>query len=325
MTAPKNSIYGFIALLVFVGVLLAWWAMSEERPAVLPSTAPIPTISSSTLEQNKASLESATALSSAALLEPGKVSSDLVKRWNAGGNVREFVEYALKHPLEGGNFYAERALRRCAQVSPDLLAMNQTQFSGQPDYQKISSSADSIRSACKDLTASELSEQRRKDILTQGLNSKDPLVSAMHNYVLATSNYKPESRAQRLSATAIILDLADPLLIDDVGSRLTIAFDPQTNRVSNYFQGKYYPLDGRDGEVGLALFLLPCAMGSPCDSSDHEVRRKCAVEQQCAASRAEIVRGMLGAKPDVYAATMAIYERMALAVSRKSVDDFVAK
>lgn len=254
-------------------------------------------------------------------------SHALLTQYNSGDNVRALIAFALKHPEDGGSLYASRLLTQCRGVAQGTEILHRAQLpyaAGQVDYAQRAEAASRLSRRCAGLLPEEIDIARDKEILVQGEAQGDPLVRALRAYSTATQGFSESANASeaRRAAMVKLLDTQDPLLIEDLGMRMSMYVDASTGRKYFWFAGRTYPLDS-DVDVGGAFYLLPCGLGMTCDATEFTTAMRCASGEGCDASRFEYLRRTLETRPGAYDKALALYSTMLEAVKSKNVNAFV--
>jgi len=194
---------------------------------------------------------------------------------------------------------------------------------GQPDYAERADAAASLNRRCAGLLPEEMSAERDKQILFLGDKQGDPLIRAANEYSTATRGFKEgasESEARR-TAMSQVLATQDPLLMEDLGMRLSIYVDAAGKKYF-WFDGKSYPLVS-DVEVGGVFYLLPCGLGMTCDKTEFTTALRCASGEGCDASRFDYLRRLYETRPGVYDKTFALYTAMLESAKARNTAAFV--
>jgi hypothetical protein len=109
-----------------------------------------------------------------------------------------------------------------------------------------------------------------------------------------TAAAKSGNEQQRLDVAAEVLKTRDPLLLAALGSKFMIG---QINgRIGYTLDGTFYPVMNEGGPLHVALQLLPCQFGLPCDSRDVNVVQACITHSQCFANKEEFLTSELSAE-----------------------------
>jgi len=293
-----------------------WFHLQDEHPEPILETAR----SAGRVGALPASVQTAV------LAAPTGPSAELLRRYNAGSDMRAFVRYALQHPENGGYFYAVKVLQQCQEsavgVRADLLhayaAGNDAHRAG-----KVAAASDRLHRRCAEFDFDDVAENRVRGLWKAG-RDKDPLIQASVDYSNAfDADYKnPAESAARARALENILKLGDPLLLDDLNLRLALHADEGR---------KFFALGGRrfdlnsDTDVGAAIYLLPCAAGLACDETEFDMSARCAVGGSCVRSRFEHVEQSVENIPGAYARILAAYDAMRVAVAARDARFFALR
>jgi len=321
---PRFAIGASVVILSFVAVAL----LTLRSPA--PTTLSIgdkkgEQYLGATATSAPAARPSDAAKSPAAAQQKVDRAEDLLTHYNSDGNVRPLVAYALQHKKEGGAYYASRMLDECGGLghATEILENAQLPYAAdQPDYAKRIEAANRLSRRCSGLLPDEISNDRRHEIMADGVTHQDRLILASTAYATAKLTDSPEVLAARRAAMAQVLATQDPLLIDDLAMRLSLHTDSKTSKSYFWFGGHAYPLDS-DEEVGGALYLLPCGMGMVCDATEFKTALRCAAAAECDASRFDHLKRIYQSRPGVYDKVMGLYEKMVAAAKAQDVGSFV--
>ncbi|SFD86809.1 hypothetical protein [Paracidovorax konjaci] len=249
------------------------------------------------------------------------LSADLVQAFNQEGGLGGFVRQALERPEAGGVFYATQVLRKCRSV----LAATPATPPGDPAAGSESprgaapAAAETLRQRCAGLSEDDMADDRIARHVATGLQRKDPLLTmAAH---AGTSTYQDPQR--RKSLLFDMMAAGDPLLVQDVASRIAVQTDPRTGARGYRFDGAFYP-ESADASVELAFYLLPCGLGLDCTrATDWDLLIRCANGFECAASREDYVATALRGDREAYARVKALSERMLEAIRSGRANSFV--
>lgn len=240
------------------------------------------------------------------------LSADLLREYNRAGRLDGFVRHALSRPEAGGVFYAVQALRRCHGIAGAGAA------TAGPASSEARAAAETLRKRCAGLSAEDTGDRRIARLAADGLRRKDPLL-AMALRAGKSAYQAPERRQSLLSD---LLAAGDPLLVQDVATRLAVRTDAGTGTRGYRFEGVFHPQSQDDG-MELAFYLLPCGLGLDCTrATDWDLLARCANGFGCAASRQDYVQAALQGRPGAYERTMALYRRMLDAIRDGRIDAF---
>ncbi|CAM3763515.1 hypothetical protein [Paracidovorax anthurii] len=254
------------------------------------------------------------------------LSVDLIEAYNQGGGLRDFIQRALARPEAGGVFYATQILRKCRTVlaampapkgpapSPGAAAPDAA-----PQADTALAAANTLHSRCAGLSPDDMADDRIARLVADGLHRKDPLLTmATH---AGTSTYQAPER--RSSLLFDLMATRDPLLVQDVASRIAVRTDPQTGARGYRFDGTFYP-QVSDAGVDLAFYLLPCGLGLDCTPrTDWDLLIRCANGFECATSRQAHVAAVLRGDPAAYERVMEMYRRMLAAIQGGQIASFI--
>ncbi|QHI99254.1 hypothetical protein GT347_15485 [Xylophilus rhododendri] len=250
--------------------------------------------------------------------DPPNISAELLRRYNAGGDMRAFFSYALQHPEQGGYFYAVKFMRQCQDSADKTETGDIRPVADHPAAEIVKShhmhlARKQLQMRCADFVSEEISRTRARDLWSSGL-SQDPLVKAVAEYHASFEQYSrdPAQAARLGQAVTQVLRMEDPLVFEDLGWRL--ALQPRDGGKGFMLNGNFHPLDS-DTDVASALYLLPCGTGLQCDRHEFDVALRCAAGEDCDASRFERVERMLRTRPGSYGRVLTAYESMRTAVA----------
>jgi len=254
------------------------------------------------------------------------VSAELVQAYNQAGSLRDFVRHALAHPEAGGAFYATQVLRRCrtlqATTAPESEAGAAAVAASLPApaaRDEARAAAATLRQRCAGLSPDDLAERHLAQAVADGLEHGDPLLAM----ALRAGKAAYQGPERRKSLLFDLLAAGDPLLIQDVALRIAVQADPDTGVRGHRFEGAFHP-QSLDGNVELALYLLPCGLGLDCTrATDWDLLLRCANGFECAASRQDHVAAVLRGQPGAYERTLALCQRMVAAVRSGQVAVFL--
>jgi hypothetical protein len=257
-----------------------------------------------------------------------KYSEELLKRFNSSVNLREFVEYAIQHPEMGGNYYALQALNQCLTLTRGVPFYSEVQsavISGESDekYRARSKAADLLRSQCSGFTADEISDSRIKKVFSDGVNGNDPLLKSTLKFSESLGNFAAtgETLKARKEALGAILQTQDPMVLKDIGPRISMQIDPESGRRGYWYGESFYPLNS-DIDVGLAIYLLPCSFGLKCDAGEFDMALRCASGVECSDGRYAHVQNMLKDKSGSYEKVLALTKNMTESIQAQKVAHF---
>lgn len=116
-----------------------------------------------------------------------------------------------------------------------------------------------------------------------------------------------------------MLDLRDPLLIDELGPRLALHSD--SAGIFLFYRGRRYPVREDPPLLG-AFNLVACAFGMPCGDTDMDLATQCVSGAGCYKTRFERAFAEVGRDPVRYRALISAYEDLAAAIRAGDVDAF---
>jgi hypothetical protein len=290
--------------------------LTSERPLTPPLTGRPVERNLIELPANLSSL-GATETTSASAAEISILTAD----FNQNLNGRDFAEKYWLKPKDGGRFYAGKLMDQCQGIrviNPNLLTMAQPDITliGEQNYLMASGFLRTIQGRCGQITGEDYA-RISGPIAHANTDGADPLIAASRS--LTAGSIRDNSRA---NAIAAVLGVSDPLLMQDIGMRLSLYSSP-TEGIYLYFEGKKFPVVD-DPSLAAAYFLLPCGMGLNCSSGDVELGMRCLIGSGCYSNRFELVRArMSNGSETKYADILETYKRLLGAVRAKSVSSFV--
>jgi hypothetical protein len=330
MNAKKLSIFLFaLASITTTAYFLSNKSESNkviEKINISDSKAP------ATIEQNRAE-EIKTASSEAKILSASNLNSDskpisaqLISRYNDGKNMRSFVDFALQHPEMGGNYYAAKVLTQCrgfsssADVnSKSITASNNLDGNTQA---AMASAAEKLQARCADFLPNEISSKRDREILEEGKKKGDPLILASNSYLASFSEKGEAGMTQRKTALSKVLELQDPAIFEDLGTRLVMAEDPKSGQRGYFVDNKFYGLNDPT-DVGHAVYLLPCGVGLECGNSSFDIASRCESGSGCFADRFAYIKDLYAENREGYQRVISLYENLVQNVKQKNSDSFI--
>lgn len=236
-------------------------------------------------------------------------------------NGRQFAEKYWTQPKAGGRFYVGKLMDYCEGIratSPTLLSMAQPDIGtvGEQNYMRASEFLYSIQSRCGQITSEDYARMSGPIAYANSAGT-DPLVGASLLWARASTSLK-----LRREAISAVLNASDPLLMQDIGMRLSL-YSGTNESIYIYFDGEKFPV-ATDPSIVAAYFLLPCGMGLDCASSDVELAVRCLSGNGCYATRFQFVRDQMAQGSETkYADIFQTYERLLAAVKAKSVNSFL--
>lgn len=242
------------------------------------------------------SLETAHALTRSSPLDAAQIGNEsgkVLSAFNTSKDYRAFAAQARTRPDLGGVFYADIAVNRCKgeAMTRKLTGRAQLDLSDAQDTgtQLARTQAfELIQRRCMYFTDAELAVDLDKPALTPADTSADVIYRASRELSRARASGRGEALR---SAYGAILELADPLLFDQLGLGL-ITGSTSDGRTAFWFDGIAYPVM-EDPPIAAALRLLPCSLGLECGPTDYSLASSCANGNVCFASREEEVRRTL--------------------------------
>jgi hypothetical protein len=224
-------------------------------------------------------------------------------------DLRVFAETAKQRPSEGGIAYADAAIAYCISLrgvkermaSVERQAANDAAFGAR----RMKFISDLLR-RCDSFTAEELGGTSVEALFKSGL-STDPIIQARAKLHVWSRLTKQEREA----TAQAVLDMKDPILLQRLGSFYQVS---EGDSQVVYFNGKAF--GGVDPiAFQMALNLLPCAFGQPCDSSDAEVVNACAIDGLCFNDLWQLRQFASRDKPELFNSALDVYLQLVQAVS----------
>lgn len=241
--------------------------------------------------------------------------------YNSTINGRAFAIDSWSKPGSGGQFYASVLIDKCAaaylngllsQVQPDINLV------GEKNYLQALSAITMLQGRCGQLTSEDFQKYSSSVLIDSTNTDRDILmnvVSKFRNSVLAGN------RINRESAIKEIFELGDPMVIEDIGIRLSLYSDKAGAYL--YFDGEKFPLKNEPA-IAAAFYLLPCAMGLACDSRDPDLQVRCITGAGCFANRYErVAKEMSGEDGRKSAEIFAFYGALASAARAAEFSKFI--
>ena len=317
----SNKTKVLLAAALAVGLLIL--ALQREQPAGHAS-APVAQKDLPALIAVSASAPTAVAASkpsaAAAVVNVPIGTARLTRQYNEISQGRPFILDAWARPAEGGRFYASRVVDHCHGLEitgdldrpqPDIAAV------GEADYLQASAALQRLQARCGQLTSEDHATYAGRKLLGATDHGSDVLVAASHEFSKALSSGIDD----RKTAVRRILELRDPLLLDDVGMRLSLYGGSDGSYL--YFDGTKYFVRN-DPSIAAAYYLLPCGLGLDCGNADPELAMRCVVGTGCYSSRFDLVRAeMAGGSEQKNEKILSMYRALVSAVQAGEVHRFV--
>jgi len=233
---------------------------------------------------------------------------------------RAFVLDAWARPAEGGRYHASELIKRCAGYAQATDLMQQAQpdpEAVEPEHlQRVAQAHDRILRQCGQFTEDDLLQYSRSAAnRLQDKDKADPVLEASRRFIAATS------KEDRDKATAEVLQVADPVLVDGLGTRLIVYRDAEGSFV--YFDGKRAPVMENPAAL-IATYLLPCNLGLECGSNDTDLLLRCMSGEECYADRrGRALAELAGGDVEKYAQAVDIAAQMAAAIRAGQWSKFI--
>jgi hypothetical protein len=182
---------------------------------------------------------------------------------------------------------------------------------------KASAALRRLQTVCGQFTSEDHATYAGQQLLNSSDQGSDILAAARRAFVESWGDSMTEHKA----SVRTLLELQDPLLLNDVGMRLSLYDGPDGAYL--YFDGEKHLIRDNPSLIA-AYYLLPCGMGLKCDSSEMELAMRCVVGTGCYSSRFDVVREeMSGGSAQKYQEILATYRAMLSAVQAGEVHRFV--
>jgi len=261
--------------------------------------------------------------------QPARPSERMARAFFATRDWRAFAMEALKHPSEGGAFYAHYIAAQCSRaVSATLVAempghlaatatATGTLSAGQADE------AGRVAGLCAGFAAGEAATLADAAAALPG----DPILAAVQD---ARSALRGSDRSAVRQSLQAVLDLGEPLALAE-GAILAraMASDPEARVVHGaYFDGRVYPPDGSVewSQFTLATELAQCSAGRVC-ALDESLAIYCMTGGTCARDRVEYLRQKWavegGLTPAQFEGVLTLADRMREALTEGRAGAFV--
>ena len=228
---------------------------------------------------------------------------------------RKFAVIAWEHPSRGGRYYAAKVVGGCAIVKnfTDGLDTVQPDISivGEHNYLLASKALSKLQARCGQFSTNEL-EQYSTDVGAK--DGQDKLFAIAGKFSRAVH----EGSSRRTEAVRELLETRDPLLLDGVGIRLLTHEELR----AYYFDGQLVPYSEAENDLVAAMYLAPCILGLPCDSTDQQLLISCSTGAGCFDSRADQIRQTITEGDKRMPQILSLAGRIAAAMQAADVDKF---
>ncbi len=254
------------------------------------------------------------------------ISAQLISRYNEGTSMRSFVDFALQHPEMGGAFYATKVLTQCRGfMASNHPGLKSTTDSNSLDGNVLASMANALQkleSRCSEFLPDEVSNRRDREILDEGRTKGDPLVAASDAFIKSLGVKGAAGVTAKASALEKVLELQDPVLLEDLGLRLAITEDSKSGQRGYFLNNRFYSLNDST-DVGHSIYLLPCGVGLDCGASDFDTATRCASGSGCAIDRFSYIKNLYVNNEDGYDRVIGLYNILLEDVKKKNAAAFV--
>jgi hypothetical protein len=332
MNVLKISVWGGVAAVAAILIVSWLWQDGGRHRGLYPAgkRGQVNAPSSSTEPANTAPFLQVPARSdsSASPVNAAK-SAAFLRKYESAIDLRPYVELMKQRPKEGGVYYALLAMQECANGawlsdSPKDQQALQRHFSKSNDHriaQAQLAAETRLRSRCSGFTKSEVSSETYRQLLRQGEEMGDPLITAKMNFLRARES---KDGARTSAAMQRVFELQDPQVLSDIGATISTVRATKGNGVAYVFDGQRY--EGKASVIyGLAWSLVPCAFGAPCDGplGNSGAAMMCIGQGNCFSNQFDAVRyGTLQGDEAAFGEVMALYKRLTEAIRSNNVAAF---
>lgn len=287
-------------LLLFGGLAVAswfaWTFVFNKEPAVIESVLPqgsVPAASSAVAALPKQQRQLA-----APWPQQATDNRVLLARELAGAtDYRVFALNALRRPDLGGISYAGYVIGLCRvygtlRAASGLQDRNSIPYDAREEstlYAKRVGYMQAMEQRCASFSPEELSFDENLKLAGRGKQERDKHALIKEQYDAALQS---GDESARLRAAAEVLAARDPLLLANMSQKIAIGRD--SGRMGYTLDGVFYPVNSEEGgSLHVALDLLPCKFGLPCDSTDVNVVQACITHSQCFTNKEEFLTSEL--------------------------------
>jgi hypothetical protein len=326
MLVKPRLVIGAAAVAGIVGLCIYWHFLPAVQSSARQSSGSPSNNSLATAQPVAQVPELITSPSAATSLRPATPqaleAASLAQEMRSAKNLRAFALSAWNKPEHGGRLYSTKVVNACAfaKTGDDLLRAAQPSVEnvGVSDYLRALDALNHLQAQCGQFSDQELIDYSLSGKVPNAADANsDPL------YGLAIAIGTARDAAQRASVREQVLKAADPMLLDDIGMRLSLYPGPD-GRPALFFSGTWYPVADSPVLIG-AYYLLPCAFGLSCDK-DPSLLVACASGAGCYQSRFDrALREHAGGNTERYDAIMALYGELTAAVRARDVSRFVPR
>lgn len=212
-------------------------------------------------------------------------------------DLRQFALNAIRKPEFGGVSYAGYAIHLCRvyytlHAASGLKDRNGIPYDPKEDsslYAKRVSYMQAAERRCASFSPDELSSDKDVNLAEREKQERDKHAVIKERYEIAL---KSGDESSRLRVAAEVLELRDPLLLASMGHRMMLG--RENGRMGYSLDGVFYPVNSEEGgSLQIALDLLPCRFGLPCDTTDVNVVQACITHSQCFANKEDFLTSEL--------------------------------
>lgn len=285
-------------LLLSSGVAVASWLVWTKDS---PTTESAPSQSGQPTKSSEVAVRPEQQLQSADLRQHAKDNMGTLAQDLAGAkDYRLFALNAVRRPDLGGISYAGYAIGLCRvygtlRAASGLADGNGIPYDNKEDsalYAKRVSYMQAMERRCASFSSEELSFDENLALTGRGKQERDKHAALQERYEAAL---KSGEESARLRVAAEALATRDPLLLVNMGHKMAIG--RENGRIGYSLDGVFYPVNSEEGgSLHIALDLLPCKFGLPCDSTDINVVQACITHSQCFANKEEFLTSELSAE-----------------------------
>jgi hypothetical protein len=231
------------------------------------------------------------------LFEPPTAGSGSLAQELAGAaDLKQFAADAVRRPELGGIGYAAYATALCRSyytlhAASGLNDRTSIPYDAKQDpvlHAKRVSYMQAMERRCASFSPKELSAAQASSLSERETQERDRLWAIRERYAAATRSGDEE---QRLDAAAQALRTRDPLLLAHLAHKLVMT--RSNGRLGYTLDGSFYPVMQEGGPLHVALELLPCQFGLPCDSRDLNVVQACITHSRCFANKEALLTSEL--------------------------------
>ena len=219
----------------------------------------------------------------------------LQKEFWSATDLRAFALSSLKHPSEGGYFYALQAAGRCRDY-PKLKTLETyaqesigkiVEMTGTISAETLKA-VESFRAQCASFSNESEVDEFVNSAQTLANNGLDPLINASKTFSTATAS---RDRDAMKSALRSLLLTRDPLLISSDYNLRRAMLSGIDRNITAYFNGHVYKVGTLEyGYLMTAVEIAPCKINLPCNT-DRSAQVHCATgADDCSIDRLKRLR-----------------------------------